>query len=101
MLARTCATAFTRRLLYSRGTPGIVCRSRPTAKWTRCVFGDRRGRQAPRAAYRDGCSANPSKGPLREFLGSIRKHALICPWRQAGAIVLRAGPLQHRRFAIP
>jgi hypothetical protein len=26
---RTCAAAFTRRLLYSRGTPGIVSRSRP------------------------------------------------------------------------
>ena len=29
--ARTCATAFPRRVLYSRGTPGIMSRSLPTA----------------------------------------------------------------------
>ena len=30
--ARTCATAFTRRLLYNRGTPGIVMPVAPTAR---------------------------------------------------------------------
>ncbi len=68
--ARTCARAFTPKgLLHSRGTPGIVSRSRPR-QWARQFFsaGDRAGKPT-RPAYR-GCSANPCKGPLREISGS-------------------------------
>lgn len=59
MSARTCATAFTRRLLYSRGTPGIVMPVAPTAGAVQ--FGGR-WPASQRNAYR-GCGDQARQGP--------------------------------------
>src|SRR5689334_6744888 len=55
--AKTCATAFPRRVLYSRGTPGIVMPVTPTAMGA-AVFGAASGPASPQASAYRGCGAS-------------------------------------------
>ncbi len=58
------------KVLYSRGTPGIVSRSQSTAKWTRrYVQQDMKPGKALGPPIADEAQI-PGKGPLREFRGS-------------------------------
>lgn len=70
--ARACATAFPRRVLYSRGTPGMMMPVTPTAMGAASFSAQHRAGKPSTRAYR-GCGDQPVRGPT-EGVVKLRDH---------------------------
>jgi hypothetical protein len=100
--ARTCATAFPRRVLYSRGTPGMMSRSRPR-HGRGSSFRRDRGRQALGPPIADAVT-RPWQAPPREFRSSANKFADLHPIGQSNFIAAPQAGLTEpakRGFRVP